>query len=157
MWGPASEAYADANSGQVGPEEIGVLDGDTKPSISDDKLPKMRSGLFLILHTVTNTVLLSSCAGTNLIKLHAQTIMWAFFYSRKFLKSSLSEYLRRIKYYLEGFSLLCLGVDNHLTTPPLHWGEFLAIAHLATCSWLTLIFSQSGIFMDIIYHDESAF
>lgn len=62
MWGPSSDAYADGNSGQVGPEEMGVLDGEAKPSQEDENIPKMRSALFLILHTVINTVLLSSCA-----------------------------------------------------------------------------------------------
>ena len=40
-----------------------IQEGEALPPISDDKSPKMRSGLFLILHTVTNTLLLSSCAG----------------------------------------------------------------------------------------------
>ena len=42
---------------------IHTQEGEALPPISDDKSPKMRSGLFLILHTVTNTLLLSSCAG----------------------------------------------------------------------------------------------
>ena len=69
MWGPSSDAYANGDGGlgesggQIGPEEMGVFEGEAKPSISEDKIPKMRSGLFLILHNVSSTVFLSSCAG----------------------------------------------------------------------------------------------
>lgn len=63
LWSPANVSYLD---GQVGVEEVGVLNGGQKrDDEQDEKLPKMRTGLFLVLHTFVNVFLLLSCTGES--------------------------------------------------------------------------------------------
>ena len=63
MWTPTPEAYENG-IGLPEFEDCGVLDGEAKKStLEASKSGKMRSALFLILHTISSTVLLSSCAG----------------------------------------------------------------------------------------------
>ena len=87
MWVSSPEAYENELEAAAGPEEFGVLDGEAKKSTSETcKSGKMRSSLFLILHTVTSTVLLSSCAGF-LFSMSSKAFFWCF-------QSSLLHYIR---------------------------------------------------------------
>jgi len=51
-------AYQD---GQVGVE---IADLPKRDEEQDEKLPKMKTGLFLVLHTFVNVFLLLTCTGT---------------------------------------------------------------------------------------------